>query len=128
VWEYDVTKCRGTCTVFGANHFKSFDGRSFNFDGECSYVLAQSETTPVDSFKVSFTNNICGDDGVACSRSVTINVGDGETFEILVLKKEVTTKNSSRYFFDLKVSFFILLIAYNLGFTFGTKVNLSLLK
>jgi len=61
-------------------------------------VLVQSQTNPVDSFRVSFTNNICGDEGVACSRSLTIDVGSGKSQESIVLPKGVTA-NSKKYFF-----------------------------
>ncbi|MEL6803427.1 MAG: VWD domain-containing protein [Bacteroidota bacterium] len=43
------------CKVVG-NHFTSFDGKDFDFDGKCSYVLARSEGVQDIAFEITLIN------------------------------------------------------------------------
>jgi von Willebrand factor type D domain len=98
-WNCEESECLGTCKIYGASHFETFDRRSFDFNGLCSYLLVQSQTSSVESFKISFTNNICGPEGVPCSRSVQISVGAGDSLESVVLSKGVTALSTKRWIY-----------------------------
>lgn len=59
----------------------------YDFQGICDYVLVKSALSKEDSFDISIQNVPCGTNGVACSKSIKLVVGNGEQQEELVLTK-----------------------------------------
>lgn len=77
----------GVCSVWGDSHYKTFDGKMYDFQGICDYVLAKSILSKEESFDISIQNVPCGSNGVACSKSIQLVIGSGERQEKLVLTK-----------------------------------------
>uniref|UniRef100_A0A9L0IWX2 VWFD domain-containing protein n=1 Tax=Equus asinus TaxID=9793 RepID=A0A9L0IWX2_EQUAS len=40
-WACTQSVCHGTCVIHGSSHYITFDGKYYNFDGQCSYVAVQ---------------------------------------------------------------------------------------
>ena len=72
-----MKECASTCSLWGDNHFTTFDGREFDFQGVCTYVLSKGKVLNADGYSVTIQNVLCGSNGVTCSKALTINlVGD----------------------------------------------------
>ncbi|EFN85665.1 Hemocytin [Harpegnathos saltator] len=86
-WKCTDRICAGVCSVWGDSHYKTFDGKMYDFQGICDYILVKSKMSKEESFDISIQNVPCGTNGVACSKSITLLVGNGEQREELVLTK-----------------------------------------
>ncbi|XP_072551912.1 kielin/chordin-like protein [Salminus brasiliensis] len=63
-----------TCIVFGDPHYRTFDGKMVNFQGACTYVLAQD--CEGGDFSIHVTNDGRGRKGVSWTKEVTVYIGD----------------------------------------------------
>ncbi|XP_048024025.1 kielin/chordin-like protein isoform X3 [Megalobrama amblycephala] len=62
-----------TCIVFGDPHYRTFDGKMVNFQGTCTYVLAQD--CEGGDFSVHVSNEDRGRKGVSWTKEVTVFIG-----------------------------------------------------
>ncbi|KAJ8372591.1 hypothetical protein AAFF_G00280980 [Aldrovandia affinis] len=67
-WECD---CR--CELYGDPHYISFDGTTFDFLENCTYVLVQ-ERKPRHNFSVIVDNYLCIEEG-SCVRGIIVKYG-----------------------------------------------------
>ncbi|XP_058017509.1 otogelin [Ahaetulla prasina] len=65
--------CPSMCTTYGDRHYRTFDGLSFDYVGNCKVYLAKSSS--ITSFSVIIENVNCFNIGIICRKYVSINVG-----------------------------------------------------
>lgn len=85
-WDCEDKVCPSTCSAYGESHYKSFDGKEFQFQGECDYILAKSTVDNPDQFMITSSNVPCGSSGVTCTKAIDISIGDpfGQGIEQIV--------------------------------------------
>ena len=73
-----IPETDGVCTVFGDPHYKTFDGKIYNFQGSCKYLLTQdcSDEGPNNSnFSIRITNDARDTVAFSWLRTVTVRMG-----------------------------------------------------
>ncbi|XP_068003881.1 mucin-5AC-like [Melanerpes formicivorus] len=81
-WHCSQEPCLETCSVYGDGHYTTFDGKRFDFEGDCEYVLVQNycgqKGTNQGTFRVITENIPCGTTGTTCSKSIKVFLGNYE--------------------------------------------------
>ncbi|XP_043562375.1 mucin-2 [Chiloscyllium plagiosum] len=81
LWTCTNQQCHGTCMIYGDGNYVTFDGKRYNFNGDCEYVVAQDycgNNTLNGTFRVITENIPCGTTGTTCSKSIKIFLGNLE--------------------------------------------------
>ncbi|XP_066504073.1 mucin-5B-like [Hoplias malabaricus] len=77
-WSCIDKTCPGTCSVLGGSHISTFDGKTYNFHGDCTYVLTM-ETSGLN-FTVVGDLVRCGlTETETCLKGVTLALAGGNT-------------------------------------------------
>ncbi|XP_076199626.1 mucin-5AC [Aptenodytes patagonicus] len=81
-WHCSEEPCLETCSVYGDGHYTTFDGKRFDFEGDCEYVLVQNycgqQGMNQGTFRVITENIPCGTTGTTCSKSIKVFLGNYE--------------------------------------------------
>uniref|UniRef100_A0A8D2IZP5 Mucin 2, oligomeric mucus/gel-forming n=1 Tax=Varanus komodoensis TaxID=61221 RepID=A0A8D2IZP5_VARKO len=95
-WKCTGIACYGTCNIYGSGHYVSFDGRIYDFEGNCEYVAVQDYCGNKEgTFSVITENVPCGNTGVTCSKAIKIFLGNTELkFEGTKIEKFVLNNRS----------------------------------
>ncbi|XP_073410389.1 mucin-2-like [Dendrobates tinctorius] len=98
-WECSSELCMSTCAVYGDGHYLTFDSKSYIFNGDCEYTLAQdycSGDLKNGTFRIITENVPCGTTGTTCSKSIKVFLGN---FELILAenKFEIVKRNEGTY-------------------------------
>uniref|UniRef100_A0A8C7TYM1 Mucin-5AC n=1 Tax=Oncorhynchus mykiss TaxID=8022 RepID=A0A8C7TYM1_ONCMY len=77
-WKCVDKDCPGTCAVEGGSHINTYDGKTYTFHGDCSYVL----TKDCDGMQFTVLGDLvqCGlSDSETCLKAVTLSLSEGAT-------------------------------------------------
>ncbi|XP_029640374.1 mucin-2 [Octopus sinensis] len=76
-WKCTERHCAATCEAFGDPHYVTFDGKPYNFQGACAYIIAQDFCNETGgTFQVTTENVPCGTLGYSCTKSVKFLIYD----------------------------------------------------
>ncbi|RUS78727.1 hypothetical protein EGW08_013514, partial [Elysia chlorotica] len=85
-WQCTQRNCPSTCSAFGESHYTTYDGREFEFQGACDYVLSQSIVGGPHKFVITARNSQCGTSGVTCFKQLEFTVGTEGTADFYRLE------------------------------------------
>ncbi|GFR27036.1 von Willebrand factor [Trichonephila clavata] len=137
-WQCTEKVCPGICTAWGESHFKSYDGKIFDFQGDCEYILSKGKMTGA-SYTLAVQNVPCGTSGITCSKSFTLDLGPLMSSEngiiepdekLILTKDEPLPKMSLDSRFVVLESGLFVLVYTDIGVTLrwdrGTRIYVTL--
>ncbi|XP_042325556.1 mucin-19 [Sceloporus undulatus] len=121
-WKCTAEKCQSYCHIYGDGQIQTFDGKWYSYDGFCQYVLAEDYCGKEDgSFRVLTESIPCCEDGVTCSRKITMILEGGtlvlEDGKFMFTKDSGNTKCTGEKPFTVHTVGLYLIIRYIHGIT-----------
>ncbi|KAM9673112.1 mucin-19 isoform 1-T1 [Trichechus inunguis] len=76
-WNCTQNECQNTCHIYGEGHVRTFDGKSYSFDGLCQYSFLEDYCGSENgTFRVLTESVPCCEDGLTCSRKIIVAFKD----------------------------------------------------
>ncbi|XP_074232012.1 mucin-19 [Camelus bactrianus] len=76
-WNCTQDECQTTCHIYGEGHVRTFDGRSYSFDGLCQYSFLEDYCGDENgTFRILTESVPCCEDGLTCSRKIIVAFQD----------------------------------------------------
>uniref|UniRef100_A0A8C0I1S9 VWFD domain-containing protein n=1 Tax=Balaenoptera musculus TaxID=9771 RepID=A0A8C0I1S9_BALMU len=76
-WNCTQNECQTTCHIYGEGHVRSFDGKSYSFDGLCQYSFIEDYCGHENgTFRILTESILCCEDGLTCSRKIIVAFQD----------------------------------------------------
>ncbi|KAI5158842.1 Mucin-19 [Manis pentadactyla] len=76
-WSCTQNECQTTCHIYGEGHVRTFDGKSYSFDGLCQYSFLEDYCGRENgTFRILTESVPCCEDGLTCSRKIVITFQD----------------------------------------------------
>ncbi|XP_027969008.1 LOW QUALITY PROTEIN: mucin-19 [Eumetopias jubatus] len=76
-WSCTQNKCQTVCHIYGEGHVRTFDGKSYSFDGLCQYSFVEDYCgRESGTFRILTESVPCCEDGLTCSRKIIVAFQD----------------------------------------------------
>ncbi|XP_045632483.1 mucin-19, partial [Ursus americanus] len=76
-WSCTQNKCQTVCHIYGEGHVRTFDGKSYSFDGLCQYSFVEDYCGRENgTFRILTESVPCCEDGLTCSRKIIVAFQD----------------------------------------------------
>ncbi|XP_064198109.1 mucin-2-like [Anguilla rostrata] len=83
LWACVEEACSGNCEVFGNGHYKTFDSKWYNFDGNCEYTLVEDDCgSGHRTFSIRAESVPCCEERLTCSRRITLELQGKDTLNL----------------------------------------------
>uniref|UniRef100_A0A2K5LM18 Mucin 5B, oligomeric mucus/gel-forming n=1 Tax=Cercocebus atys TaxID=9531 RepID=A0A2K5LM18_CERAT len=92
-------ECECICSVWGSSHYSTFDGTSYTFEGNCTYVLMREIHARLGNLSLYLDNHYCTASAAAasCSRALSIHY---KSMDIVLTVTTVHGKEEDLILFD----------------------------
>uniref|UniRef100_A0A2K5ZUE8 Mucin 5B, oligomeric mucus/gel-forming n=1 Tax=Mandrillus leucophaeus TaxID=9568 RepID=A0A2K5ZUE8_MANLE len=92
-------ECECICSVWGSSHYSTFDGTSYTFEGNCTYVLMREIHARLGNLSLYLDNHYCVASAAAasCSRALSIHY---KSMDIVLTVTTVHGKEEDLILFD----------------------------